>query len=329
MADVKYWSVYGLTLASDFPFEGRLPEADGDEAPDLAFKFEDEAPLRGWEKDSPIYESRAVLEDGRSQVSVHRRDGCHILRFTGVADYYLWPERIVCHLLDHKYEFVVEVYLLGAAFSLWLELRGMPALHCAAVVAGDGRAAAFLATNSGGKTSLAAELTRSGCRLLTDDILAVERRGVDFFGRPGYPRMRMWEDQALHFTGRFEDLEVVHPYYSKRYVSVGEDGFGGFHSEPAPLGRFYLPERRSPAERGTEVEIIPVPGAEALVSLLGQAFSADIVESLGLRGDRFGLFASLVKQVPVRRLSYPEGNEYLPKVCRAILEDMKEANDDG
>lgn len=314
------YGLYGTMLASDFLFANRLEQGDG--RPDLVFSLVDEPPVTCWEKDKPAFASSPEL-DGveESLIYVYRQDGYDVLRYTDVADYYLWSNEIVCHLLDPAYEHLVEIRLLGSTFSLWLELQGIPVLHASAVVV-EGSAAVFLATSSGGKSSLAASFMQAGSPLLTDDVLPLERRGDTYSGRPGYPQMRMWPDQARHFLGHYEDLEIVHLAYSKRRVPVGEGGLGAFHNESVPLACFYLPERRDPAEWGTETEITPVPRTEALMSLVGQSFIPHTVEGLGLQPGRLRFFATLVMQVPVRRIAYPEGYEHLPHVRHHILNDL-------
>lgn len=314
------YSLYGLSLASDFPFASYLGEGAG--TSDLTFRITEAPPTTGLTRRPADYVSPLRLDNGSSFLYVYRQDGYLVLRFTEVADFYLWPDSIVCHLLDPDYDYMVEIYLLGVVFSIWMELRGIPALHASAAVVED-RAAAFLATNSGGKSSLAATLMQAGHPLLTDDVLPLERPGETLFlGRPGYPQMRMWPDQARRFLGCYENLEIVHPAYSKRRVPVGEDGLGTLRDEPVPLACFYLPERRDSIEAGTGIEIVPVSRAEALMSLIGQSFVPRTVEALGLQKQRLGFFASLVGKVPVRRLIYPNGFDHLPNVRRAILDDL-------
>lgn len=310
------YGLYGLRLASDFLFSSALPEVGGE--PELAFDLVEEPPVTGWEKEAPAFSSSPQL-DGveESLVHVFRQDDYYVLRLTGIADYYLWSDRIACHLLNESYAYLVEIHLLGAAFSLWLELRGIPALHAAAVAVG-GRAVGFLATNKGGKSSLAATLMREGHPLLTDDILPVEPRGEAFVARPGYPQMRMWPEQALHFVGHYEGLDTVHPAYSKRRVCVS----GNFCDETSPLSCLYLPERRTPEEWGERVEFSPVPSVEALMALIGESFIPHTVEGLGLQPQRLSLFARLLSQIPVRRVVYPEGFHYLPRVQKALLDDL-------
>lgn len=314
------YSLYGLSLASNFSFSNRLAHGTG--TPDVVFTCTvNDPPATGWDVHQPVYSSAAQLVSGQSLLYIYRQRDYYVIRFTEVADYYLWPERIVCHLLDPDYDYVVEIYLLGAVFSLWLELQGVAALHASAVVIED-RVAAFLATNKGGKSSLAASLMQVGHSLLTDDILPVERSRESYMARPGYSQMRMWPEQAQHFLGRYENLAIVHPAYSKRRVPVGKGGFGTFRNEPAPLSCFYLPERRDPSEMGEEIEINSVSRMEALMTLIGQSFVSHAIEALQLQSQRLSFFAPLVTQVPMRRILYPEGYDYLPEVRRAILEDL-------
>lgn len=318
--DLPVYSLYGLNLASDFPFASQLERGVGH--PDLTFRLVDAPPVAGWEGDTPSFASSPQL-DGveESLMYVYRRDGYDVLRFTDVADYYLWPDSIVCHLLDPAYEHLVEIYLLGVASSLWLELRGTPALHASAVVVEE-HAAIFLATNGGGKSSLAAALMQTGHPLLTDDVLAIEHSRGAFRGRPGYPQMRMWPEQARHFLGHYEDLSIVHPAYSKRRVPVGRDGLGTFCNEPRPLACLYLPERRNPADWGTGIDFVQISRVEGLMTLIGQSFVPNTVEALGLQRQRLSFFAGLSSRVPVRRVIYPEGFRYLPRVRQAILDDL-------
>lgn len=317
----RVYSLYGLNVASAFPFATQLMGGDGE--PDLTFSVTDTPPATGWEKEAPAFASSPEL-DGveESLVYVYRHGDYDVLRRTDIADFYLWPNNIVCHLLDPGYEYLVEIYLLGPVFSLWLELRGVPALHASAVAV-EGRAIAFLASNKGGKSTLAASLLQAGYPLLTDDVLPVDNLGGTYGGRPGYPQMRMWPDQALHFLGRYEDLAIVHPAYSKRRVPVGVNGgLGTFRGELAPLACVYLPERRHPEGSENRIEITSVPRMEALMALIAQSFLPHTVEGLGLQQQRLTFFASLLANVPVRRLAYPEGYDRLPEVRSALLEDV-------
>lgn len=216
---------------------------------------------------------------------------------------------------------VVEVQLLGIVLACWLEWQGIPALHASAVVVDD-RAVAFLSTGGGGKSSSAVALMQAGNPLLADDIVPLERSGEAFVGRPGYPQMRMWPEQAEHFLGYYESLELVYPGYTKRRVPVEENGLGPFCAASRPLACLYLPERREVVDWGVRTEITPVPRREALMALIAHSFVPHLVEAMGLQPRRLSFFAELTARVPVRRIFYPSGLDHLPRVRRAIQSDI-------
>ena len=307
------YRIYGVTLASNFPFLAPLVKGDG--APDVTFRLAHGPPVAEPDKDTHIFKGRWGL------CVYHQRDFQVMHYAEDSIEYHLWPQDIICHLLRPAQGYLWEVYLLGPVLSVWLELQGIPALHASAVAVED-HAVGFLATSTGGKSTLAATMLQAGYPLLTDDILCVERREEAFWGRPGFPQMRLWPDQARYFLGHYEEFDIVHPYTWKRRVPVGENGLGTFCSASRPLACLYLPERRDPTTWGTRVEVTPVSRVEALVSLIGQGFSSSVVEKLGLRRHRFDLFGSLASQVPIYRLVYPEGVQYLPYVRQAILDSL-------
>ncbi len=313
------YRLFGLSLASDFPFANPLPLASG--APDLRFLC-GEGPLPGGEPEAHTlrYQSPSRTADGRSRLLLHRLEGGDLLRFTGVADFLLTADLIQCQLREPAQAFWVDIQLLGTVLSYWLERRGILAFHASAVVIGE-RAVGFLASNGGGKTSLAATLLQGGHRLLTDDVLAVETGGPTPIGRPGYPSMRMWPTEAAHFVGGLHGLPLVHPELTKRRVRVGAGGIGRFCAEPLPLACLYLPERRDPTSGGTEIQISPLPPTTAVVEWVRQSFIPRLVTASGFQPDRLARLAQLAGRIPLRRLSYPSGFEHLPRVREAIERD--------
>jgi hypothetical protein len=245
------------------------------------------------------------------------------LRFADAADFLLTPRAIGYHLADPALAYGVEIWLLGTVFSLWNELRGVPALHTAAVAV-DGRGVGLLATNKGGKSSLAAALMQAGAALLTDDILMVERTGDGVLGAPSYPQMRMWPDQARHFLGTADGLPLVVPHLTKRRVAVGPDGFGRFQDSAVPVTHLFLPERDP---NTTAVRIEPLAPQAALIALVRHSFLPNTVAQLGLSERRLPVLAALARQAQIARLVYPDGVEHLSPVAEAVLTHVR--NDEG
>lgn len=310
------YEVYGLTIRSAYPF--RNPLCAGTGVPDLTFSVARDPPFPGSGKmTQPLFRSGPSSRDDEDHTSIYRTDGGYVIHYSGRVDFYLVSDRIIAHLLHESCTFLVEIILLGEVLSLWLELHGIAAVHASAVVLPTGTAA-FLSTNKGGKSTLAASLLQAGYPLLTDDILPVEREGGVFYGRPSFPGMRMWPHEACFFLGRYEDLEVVHPAFTKRRVPVGPAGIGVFCPERQPVRVLYVPKREEDAR---DVTIESLSRKDAFIELVRNSFSAVMVEALGLGPSRMRFFAEMTARVPMRSLVYPSGFDQLPKVMDAIIED--------
>lgn len=311
-------ALFGLSVRTNFPFATNLAAAVGE--PELTLELTDSPPLHlDWEHLSPAYESLHRLADGRSALRIVRLPQVDLLRFTDEADFYCFPDRILCHAPDQTAMALIEIHLLGTLMTFWMERRGLPMLHASAVEL-DGSAVAFLASNEGGKSGLAAGFMQEGHALLTDDILPLELTAEGIVGRPGYPSMRFWPDLAGHFVGGMDHLPLVHPQLDKRRVPVGPPGgLGRFRERPLPVARLYLPERRLSGP----IAIAPVRPQQALVELIRHSFAPRMVQALGWQGRRMGIFSQLLRQAPLRRLGYPGGLDRLAAVRHAIRADLQ------
>jgi hypothetical protein len=313
------YRLYGLNLASDFPFASPLPSGAG--PIDLTVAC---SPLPLEPGQSPAGELLFASPDrnaaGESLASLHRLPAAERIRFTGTAEFTLAEGGIDCRLQDAGRAAMAEIHLLGTVLAFYLERRGVRVLHGAAVAIG-GRSVAFLATNRGGKTSLAAALIQAGGALLSDDLLAIDEREGAFWVRPGYPQVRMWPDAAIHFLGTVAGLEQVLPGIDKRRVPIGAGCFGRFRREPRPLAAIYLPERR-PAQEA--IRIAPVSRRDAVIHLVRHSYCPRLVAAVGLQAERLALFDRLTAAVPLRRLRYPSGFDQLDRVLAAVLDDLRD-----
>jgi hypothetical protein len=314
------FSLYGVTIRSRFPFANRMISAGG--PAELEFVASLEPPGVGdWSDARMVYEAYVYLRDGRPRFRVFHGPEFQVVRLYDVADFYLWDDRIWCHLLDPEYAMLVEINLLGLIMCYWLEQRGRRVLHASAVTL-PGGAVGFIAGSKSGKSSLAAAFMERGYPLLTDDFLTVDCESAPVVGYPGYPQMRMWPDQARHFMGSEEGLPIVHPAFDKRRVPVGgAEGLGEFHPEAAVLRTLYLPERRDPGEAAAP-QISDLSPRDAVIELVTRSFLGPMLTGIGLDQDRFASFVTLARSVPIRRLIYPHGTDRLPEVLDAILKDQ-------
>ncbi len=307
------YAVYGLNLASQHPFRSGLVAVQ--EPVDVSFEVVEIAPdAPDWRSEEPIYGSAIHLEDGESFLFLYRSFGLDVLRYRGFADFYLWNDRIVCHLIDSNRLDAVELYLLGLVLAFWLERAGTVALHGSAVEVAGG-AVGFLASKMGGKSSLAATFVQADFSFLTDDFLALRLEDGTWWTSSGFPQMRMWPDQAKHFTDDSDALALVLAGEGKLRVPIAADAFC---SSRRPLAALYIPERRT--ETTGPVEIETLSARDAVIELVRESFLTRLLESAGLHGRRLAAFVTLARQIPVRRISYPTGVELLPDVRAAIVQ---------
>lgn len=309
------YGIYGITLASEHPF--RWPLIPVEAPATLRFDCVDEPPLAvPWDRLPPLHQGGADGSEDHPDIRYHRHDGVDVVRIRGVADHYLFDDRIVCHLHRADFAYLVEIQLLGMVLALWLEKRGVPTLHASCVAVGE-EAVAFLGMKGGGKTTAATAMVAAGHPLLADDLLALEAQDGVMMAQPGYPMLRLWPEQVEHFVGDHTALPLVHPAFTKRRVVLG-DGFGAFRARPAPLRRIYLPGRTL----SDDLSITPVGPRDALVALIRHSFLHEAVHPLGLAGARLKALAGATKNLQLSLLRYPDGLANLPRLVAAVEADV-------
>ncbi len=293
---------YGVTIETDLPLANAMGEGDGDDTVTVVLcdgPFEASTLDRG----GVLVASDHRADDDTPVASLHRLDDAVVMRVHSVADYRLVDDRIEVHVIDESRLDLIELHVLGPVLSLWLERRGVVALHGSAVEVPDG-AIGFLAHQGAGKSTLAATLVAAGAALLADDVLALEVDGDgDVSCRPGFPIMRMWPEQASAFVGADTELDRVHSGTDKRRVPVGYGGFGTFCDRTMPLRTLYLPEHDDTVS-GVTVEV--VSGSDALVELLRHSFVGVLAEAV-IGPARIRRVAQIARRVEVARLRFPSG----------------------
>ncbi len=112
----------------------------------------------------------------------------------------------------------------------------------------------------------------------------------------------------------------MHEAISKRRVAVGDGGWGRYCHRSVPLALALLPERA--ADSRSQIRLEPVGRAAAAVELARHSFLGRTLRAAGLEVERFRRLAALARHLPFRRLVYPSGLRYLPRVRQAVLEEL-------
>lgn len=201
--------------------------------------------------------------------------------------------------------------LIGPVAALLLEAMGDICLHGSAVLAADG-AIAFVAPKRHGKSTLALALTAAGCRLMSDDLVAITGDDPPLM-RPAVPTVRLWGDAATQL--RPEAL------CDTRIPGI-KHTLGHFHgdriaNDAALLSAIYvlIPQRGS--EGG--VRRARLGGAEAAIALAQQKKLADTLIGYGDAASRLPRAAALAAAVAVYKLHVPRDFAALPGVVEQII----------
>ena len=274
---------------------------------------------------------REWFESTTSELTLDPSDWIHIhdipggwsyVRYDDLFDFLISPlgDRVYCRWLADVSMESFQSYALGRIFSFALVKKGYEPLHAATVVVNQ-KAVAFLGASTYGKSSLAACFVASGYPLLTDDVLRLEEQGNRFLAFPGPPRLKLFPRIARLYLGDASvGVPMNHLYRSRKFVfSLGPSQACAI---PTPLRAIYVvtPPRR--VYRKQSIAIAPLPGVEALVSILTFTHNHELTGRERL-ARQLNAATRLAEMIPIRSLSYPRVLSSLPEVKAAVLADLK------
>jgi hypothetical protein len=210
----------------------------------------------------------------------------------------------------------VAAYIIGVAMALVLHQRGFLVLHGSAIEH-QGRSFAFVAPKFHGKSTISAALQARGCRLVTDDLIAVKlgANGVPVV-MPGYPFSKVWPDA---FAALGEDHEQSPKFiegFEKRLRSVQPEGLA---TGPSPLKRVYV------LGWGEEIGLEPMPRAEAFQQAVTHTHHhvMPLVQATPLgQVAHFRALGALLAHATICHLRRPRNLENLEATCETLLADF-------
>lgn len=260
--------------------------------------------------------------DGRRWLSLARHGSGYFLRFASLADFDVLPDerRILGYRAAHTPWHTFNHLLLDQVLPLLAAADDCLVLH-GSVVSVDERAVAFLGEAGQGKSTLAAALTRRGCRLLSDDCCVLRRSATNFDVLPSYPGVRLFPESVAQLFGGIEtQSDPVAHYSSKRRITSAEADvpFGG---QPVPLGQLYAIAPDADLKRASDVRIVRRSARESLLDLVGATFYLD-VRNEGRMREGFQLAAEAAGSNSVRLLTFPWDLPGVDRVAQAILDDL-------
>jgi hypothetical protein len=305
------------TLASDI----HLPEL---ERTDQTAAWHFTVALRPHENEQSFchWFHRWTRPSGELWLMLGQIDDCHLLRFPGLADFYVYLDQrsIRCVPCPNLPPSTVRHLLLDQVFPLALSNQRQIVMHASAVVTPQG-AIVFTAASGSGKSTLATYLGLTGFPMLTDDCLLVEVSTLGPIGTALYSGVRLLPDSfGSLFGGDVEAQRLAH--YTEKLRVCKSDGSACFHScVSAPIVRIYFlsPTCSAPGSPS----ITSVSGAEALLALMQSSFVMDARNPDTLR-NQFDCLQIAAAQPIFRRISFAHDFDALAEVRRAIEKDLQQ-----
>ena len=209
-------------------------------------------------------------------------------------------------------------YLLGPVLGFVLRLRGVTCLHASAVAV-DGQAIALVGSPGAGKSTIAAAFAQRGFSVISDDVVALAEGGENVQVQPGYPRLNLWSDSVRALFGSDEALPRITPTWDKRYLELGDNGFG-FAPSPLPLGAIYVLGTRE--EDLTTPVIDDIVGSNALRDLVTNTYVNYLLDR-EMRSREFDVLTRLVVRMPIRRVRAPADYSAVLGLLEAIAKDAR------
>jgi hypothetical protein len=238
------------------------------------------------------------------------------LRWARLFEFLISPDgrTVEYHRLREATNASLTTYLLGQALSFSLLSLGYEPLHATAVVV-NGEAIAFLGDCGSGKSTLGAAFVARGFPVLTDDVLALERRRARWVAHPGPARLKLFPSVAQAVLARSSGHKL-NADTSKLVLPLAR---GESMGRSVPIRAMYvLPD---PARtRTTRVRVRPVTGQQAFLEVTRATFNLIQVDRARL-AHQFTMAARLASDVPIRRLFYPRRLPAIGDVCDALLAD--------
>lgn len=309
--------IFGIKISSSFPLSFDCEDFSGESDIEFLVTSQHDQEDIGQEF---IYASPYRDMNGLNHFRLYRSHGNFLMYLSSGIIFTYLGNQIICSA-DDPSDPGIEIGLLGAVLAFWLEMHQITTLHASAVAANN-RSLIFLAESLSGKSSLAASFLQAGFSFLSDDIVPIERSEHGFLSRPGYPILKLWPSEASHFLGNTEGMPKENPESEKLKIKIGPNGFGQLSPSSTPIGCFYIPERIDLAEDEPTIQIIPTTPRDAVIEILRFSFAARMAEAAGYAAARLTMISEITRTIPVKRLIYPSGHQYLPLVRDAILSDL-------
>lgn len=242
------------------------------------------------------------------------------LRIGSVGDFVFDDDLIRYRPAPEAWPGAVARYLMTFVFCHWLERRGKPVLHGAAVEMDDS-AVILLAGGGTGKSTLAVAFADAGYRVLSDDFAALVDTESGIHALPSYPMVGLWPEGAWATSVlNLDSSDRLHPDVNKRLAHLAPHAFC---PSARPVAAVFSLLRSNEGPAIGEARVVALHGAEAVVECVRQSIAPKTAAAAGLDADRIDIFSKLVNQAPIGRLCYRSTRQEVDSLREIITAQVR------
>lgn len=299
-ADRMMYQAFGLKLYSDIALPELSPMNDAGESPDIRIEM----------GDLPQYWNQCTSEPYEfitSTEGVIFKVMDYVLFFiSGGSNITVSPRH------DDYDEGLLRLYILGTCMGIALMQRRIYPLHGSAVAIG-GEAYAVIGNSGAGKSTLASALLQQGCRLISDDVIAVSLDNNNKpMVTPAYPQQKLWQESLDKFNMDCSEYRSVYGRETKYCIPVSSQ----FSSQSLRLAGVFELKKQS----GEHIQLTPIQSLERLEVLYRHTYRNFMIAKLGLIDWHFQVTARIAGSTHMHTVMRPDNYFTAEQLASFILE---------
>jgi len=311
--------IFDTTVCSDFPLP-ELPRVDGQDFALTVMMGKGDPD----QFDSQGFERAFEWCDYEDRVDCwcDRKGDEYLYVFPQNATFHITSDNLITCFLDQDSSMkMLRHLLLNQIIPRYLATTGRLVLHASAVTLENGKSVAFLGNSGFGKSTLVSSFHRNGARLINDDCILLEcgDNGVTVVG--GLVGIRLFPDSVNAVFTEASGFTNYTPYTDKQQLFLKEQ-VGEKAPEPCVLDAMFLlndPKKVS----ADEISIQPVSGSEAMMGMIGSAFSLDPSDRKMIVGNFQNVGQAISDRMGIYSLQYPRVHERLAEVRAAVIKQVE------
>lgn len=208
----------------------------------------------------------------------------------------------------------IQLYLLGSIFAVALHQRELLVLHANAIVIED-RVVLFMGDSGAGKSTTAAIFQQKGYSIISDDVVAINNKGLI---EGGFPQIKLYGSSLEQLDIPSKGLTNIHEQKGKFILPITKLT----QHFPIKIAAIYKLNVSS-QESISPIKIVPIEGMNRFRDLVNNTYRNEYITGMDLKNEHLDLCSTISKAVHMseitRPTSYFSGHELLD----AILFDLK------